>query len=442
MMYRLLLWLRDPTNQQWVKPAIGSLLAIVFALMAAWGNTLLPPDFLPPIEAETLNSLLGVIASSMLAVSIFSLSIMVSAFATAASAATPRASELVVGDRSAHAAIASFLSAFIFAIIAKTALGLGYYGVNGRFLLFLCTLFVLGYLVVALIRWVKTLSSLGRMGNTLGKIEDAAERAMRTHRSEPYMGAGPGGPPPEGAIAVLADRVGTLRHIDLQALQDWADAAPGVLHLQVRPGALVHPGTVLLAAACPMAPDAKKLRQAFVLGPARSFDQDPRFGLIVLSEVAQRALSPAVNDPGTAIAVMNTLTRVLVDVQAEPDAGDADRADAKLRYPRLTLPPLHDADFIDHSFGPIARDGAATLEISLRMLKLLRAVAQHCPAPLAQAARAQALTMLHWADKSLVLDSERAQVRALYTQLYGAPPVAADAHAGDNPPHQTQEAGP
>lgn len=226
-MYRLLLWLRAPTNLLWVKPAIGSLLALVFALLAAWCNTLLPA-----IEAETLNNLLSVIASSMLAVSIFSLSIMVTAFANVAAAATPRASERVVGDHGAHTGIASFLSAFIYAIIAKIALGLGYYGPTGRFLLFLSTLFVLGYLVVALIRWVKTLSSLGRMGNTLGKIEDAAERAMRAYRTAPTMGAAPGGPPPEGAVSVFADPVGTLRHVDLKALQEWAEAASCVLHLQ------------------------------------------------------------------------------------------------------------------------------------------------------------------------------------------------------------------
>ena len=47
----------------------------------------------------------------------------------------------------------------IYAIIANTALGLGLYGSTGRFILFVCTMGVLLYLIVTLVRWVKTLSA-------------------------------------------------------------------------------------------------------------------------------------------------------------------------------------------------------------------------------------------------------------------------------------------
>jgi uncharacterized membrane protein len=87
----------------------------------------------------------------------------------------------------------------------------------------------------------------------------------------------------------------------------------------VRPGSFVGPDTVLATASrckipmsmrevnsneAPPAPDAKAVRECFVLSTTRSHDQDPRFCLIVLSEVALRALSPAVNEPGTAIAAV------------------------------------------------------------------------------------------------------------------------------------------
>lgn len=88
-MYRFFLWLKDSENQLWVKPAIGSLLAVMFALLAALGNQFELPESVPKIDRETLDGLLTVIASSMLAVTTFSLSIMVSAFAMAASGASP-----------------------------------------------------------------------------------------------------------------------------------------------------------------------------------------------------------------------------------------------------------------------------------------------------------------------------------------------------------------
>jgi uncharacterized membrane protein len=47
---------------------------------------------------------------------------------------------------------------------------------------------------------------------------------------------------------------------------------------------------------------------AFADWRSRAYNQDVRFGIIVLSETAQRALSPAVNDPGTAIFIIDRIT--------------------------------------------------------------------------------------------------------------------------------------
>jgi uncharacterized membrane protein len=149
-MYRLLIWLKDAQNRLWVKPAIGSMVAVLVAALAALGNQLIPPGILPEIERETLDALLDVIASSMLVVATFSLSIMVSAFSSAAAGASPRATQLVASDESTQNAISSFISAFIYAIIANTALGLQLYGPEGRFILFVSTMLVLVFLIYTL----------------------------------------------------------------------------------------------------------------------------------------------------------------------------------------------------------------------------------------------------------------------------------------------------
>ncbi len=406
-MYRLILWIRDSENQLWVKPAIGSLVAVLFALLAAAGNQFIPVGRLPVIEPETLDSLLGVIASSMLAVTTFSLAIMVSAFASAAEGATPRATALVIGDTDTHTAIASFISAFIYSIIAKTAVGLGYYGPNGRFILFLSTLLVLGYLIWTLVRWVKTLSRLGRMDNTISKITVAASAAMRRHRLSPRMGALASVPPPLGATPIRATRVAYLQHIDMEALQRLATESDGRLHILVRPGALTHPGTVLAMADCAQPLSDDHVREAFVFGDGRSFDQDPRFGLIVLSEVALRALSPAINDPGTAIAAMTAMTQVLIDAKPDPD-------DDVPEHDRLTLADLAEDDFIHAGFDPIARDGAATIEVAIRMQKLLGAIADNCGGALARAAHRQAQTAMQRADQAMALEHDKSAVRQAF----------------------------
>lgn len=413
--YRALIWLKSPDNRLWVKPALGSVVAVLIAMAAAVGNRLIPTGLLPDIDRSTLDNLLGVIASSMLGVATFSLSIMVAAFSSAAAGASPRAIQLVAGDTDTQNAITTFISAFIYAIIANTALGLGLYGGTGRFILFVCTMGVLLYLIVTLIRWVKTLSVLGRMENTLAKLETAAADAMRAHRRSPGMGALVAQTLPATGVPLRADKLGYLRHIDMQALQDHAVAASVRLHLRVRPGQLAHPGTTLLVVEDPAADasrfDAEVLRGAFVLGDARSFDQDPRFGLIVLSEVAQRALSPAVNDPGTAIAAMNTITRVLVDDGKHPLA-------ESLRFDRLTQIPLNPADFIHQAFDPIARDGAGVPEVQMRMQKLLSIIAKGCDRAVAMAAHEQAGISMQRALQAMVLDRDKAQLREVHAELF------------------------
>lgn len=61
------------------------------------------------------------------------------------------------------------------------------------------------------------------------------------------------------------------------------------------------------------------VNRAVVLGADRSFHMDPRFGLTTLAEIASRALSPGINDPGTAIDVIKRLIRILIaDLSGQP----------------------------------------------------------------------------------------------------------------------------
>ena len=138
-----------------------------------------------------------------------------------------------------------------------------------------------------------------------------------------------------------------------------------------------------------------------------------RFGLLALSETAQRALSPATNDPGTAIDVMNRLTRVLLDSQLAALASEASTP----QHDRLTLAGLDEADLVLDSFDPIARDGAGILEVCLRMQRLLAAIAASSPSPtVARAARDMATRALVRARQGLAHDFEREAVTACHKQ--------------------------
>ncbi len=411
--YRILLWLRDRRNLVWTTPAAASVIAVAMAFSAAAGNVWLPPELLPNIKAETLESLLGVLATSMLSVTTFSLAVMVSAFAAAASGTTPRALELVMGDDSTRLAIASFIAAFIYSIIAKTALGLSYYGQNGRFILFLSTVLVLAYLIITLILWVKTLTRLGRLENTLEKIEDATQVALDAFRHSPTMRAHASPDPLPPGNEVRASEVGYLTHIDMVSLQELAEHAGTHFHVRVRPGSLISPGACLASSESADPELLEKIAEAFLIGGERSYDQDPRFGLIVLSETAQRALSSAVNDPGTAIQVMTIMTRLLIGKPKKP-------ADEKpLKFNRISVIELDQAALISDGFDPISRDGAGMLEVGVRMQKLLAIIAKNSNPIIAKAAITQAHVALQRATKRFEIESDMHMLSETHRVLFG-----------------------
>ena len=112
-----------------------------------------------------------------------------------------------------------------------------------------------------------------------------------------------------------------------------------------------------------------------IVGNDRVFDHDPRFGLVVLSEIASRALSAAVNDPGTAIDDIGRLVRLFVlwSDRTERNDGAAKKRKTPL-YDRVEVPELSVRDMLDDAFSAIGRDGATMVEVAIRLQKDLRSL--------------------------------------------------------------------
>ena len=258
MWYKIKIWLQNPSENLWLTPALGAIFAIFFSLFATASRYFIPANAVPNISIETLSSLLDIIASSMLAVTTFSLSIMVAAFASASSSGTPRAYKLMMNDDNTRLAITSFISAFIYAVIAKIALGLEYYGPSGRFVLFVSTILVLMYLIYTLIRWVHTLSQLGTLTNTIAKIEEAAGHALREFRTYPHYGATGQRPQGSPAFQISSPSTGYLTNFDIEGLEALANTHQLHLHLEHMPGKFLDPQLPLVSIYSPTQIDAKE----------------------------------------------------------------------------------------------------------------------------------------------------------------------------------------
>ena len=109
MWFKLKLWWNNPAENLWFTPTLGALFAILFSLFATASRYFIPNTAVPNISIDTLSNLLDIISSSMLAVTTFSLSIMVAAFASASTSGTPRAYKLMMSDDNTRLAITSFI---------------------------------------------------------------------------------------------------------------------------------------------------------------------------------------------------------------------------------------------------------------------------------------------------------------------------------------------
>ena len=398
------------SRRLWVRATLYCLAGVATALVAILLGPFIPEEMTKAFGADAVDPILSIIASSMLAVTTFSLSTLVAATSAAASSATPRATSLLLEDTTAQRALSTFLGTFLFSLVGLIALHAGLYGGGGRLVLFIVTLGVIAVIVLTLLRWIDHLSTLGRVGETIDRVKTAAMTGMRDHLEDPLLGGAPAGVTPPGAVPVSPIKVGYLQHIDMPHLQALCEARDLDLYLTARAGAFCAPGTPMLfvrarAGANPDETITQAILDALTIGPRRTFEQDPRFGLIVPAEIASRALSPAVNDPGTAIDVMTTMVEVLA---VEPRA---DHLRAAPDFPRVHVSPVTLRDMFEDAFLPIARDGAENPDIGIRLQKSLRALANLPGGRLHTIAREMAEACLARALESLAFEPDRARLK-------------------------------
>ena len=367
-------WLLKRARRQiWFGAAAISLFAVIVAATAGWLARHIPYEFTGDVGQDSVGTVLGIIASSMLAVTTFSLTAMVSAYGSATQLATPRATQLLVSDPTAQRSLSTFLGAFIFAMVGIIGLQTSLYGGQGRVVLLIATVLLIALVVVTLLRWIAHLAGFGRMADVIDRVENAACAAMASFAADPHLGGAAPAAVPDDARPVAATTIGYVTHVDVAAIDEVAVEHGLIVHVEAIAGTLVHPARPLVRVTGAALTDAAQqaLIGAFTIERHRSFDHDPRLGLIALSEIASRALAPATNDPGTAIEVLNALLRALSLLPADTGAA--------VRHPRVHVPRPSIDDLLDDAFLPIVREGVGEGEVALRLLTVLEALRTSLP---------------------------------------------------------------
>lgn len=407
---RLRFFVNRLRERLWVKPLVVGLVSIggVFIIKAA---DLTGVGYITPnISLDSLEKLLSIMASSMLVIATFAVGSMVTAYASASTIATPRSFALVIADDVSQNALSTFIAAFIFSIVALIALKNQYFEQASRFTLFIATVMVLAFVIVTFLRWVDVIARLGRMGSTIDKVEEATAKALGKRRDHPTLYAVPARHPLEGARPVFATTVGYVQRVDIMVLQEFAAEVKGRISVASLPGTFVASNRPLAFIKCEdPEQDVERVIRAFVIGGKRTFEDDPRFGLVVLSQIALRSLSPAVNDPGTAIDIIGTFVRLFCDWARPVEAKDS----GEVVYDLVEVQELSVQDLFDDAFAGIARDGAGMIEVASRLQKALGTLASLNNMAIREAAIFYARRALAYSEKALQLPEEISVIREI-----------------------------
>jgi uncharacterized membrane protein len=126
----------------------------------------------------------------------------------------------------------------------------------------------------------------------------------------------------------------------------------------------------------PIADD--QLRACVAIGAERTLEQDPRFVFRVLVDIASKALSPAINDPTTAVLVLDQIQHLLLSV------GQRDLDERQVRDRDGTLRLVHDgpdwSDFVMLAVSEVRQFGAASIQVGRRLRAMLEHLIEALPA--------------------------------------------------------------
>lgn len=364
----------------WVLPTVFVVVAVVAGTLLSLIDVGRDSPLAFQGTADDARSLLIDITSTMVTVIALLLGLAVVALQLSSTQFSPRLLRNFLRDRPNQVVLGVFVGTF-----AYSAAGLFTVGVAGgqrsdEFPRFAVT--------VAIVLLFVSLGLLVFFADHLAHSIQVDHIMRRVERSTlPVIGelaaADRTGPPvPDGAAAVAARTSGYLQTVDVDRLARAAAAHRVGVRLRVPVGEHVVAGSTL-AWAWPATPrDPLPTTEAFAtaldatvrIGFERTLEQDPGFGVRQLIDTACKALSPAVNDPYTAIQAVEHLSVLFAALAARPlgdqvvAAGDA----------TVTVPSRSFAEHLGLGVGLVRRYGASEPTVIQALLRLLSTALSAC----------------------------------------------------------------
>ncbi|MFC8240681.1 DUF2254 domain-containing protein [Streptomyces chartreusis] len=316
-------------------------------------------------DAKAVVSAVGSAMMTFIGV-VFSISLV--AVQMASGQFTPRVVRLFVRSRITKATFAVFLATFVLTLLVLTAFDTVDDPRDVTTLPLVQSILTLGMVALSLLLFVLYVNATLQLMRVSHVIARIAKESFRVIASMP---APAGGQDTPGLGSVTAwvpheGRAGVLRDVHVARLVRAARKHGVVLRLVPRIGDFVVPGTPVLAVHGGSAPPRGALRYTTSVGVERTYHQDLGFGLRQLSDIALRALSPAVNDPTTAVQALDRVVQFLTALSRHPLEAALHRDRGGMV--RLVQPVPGWNELVDLGFTEVRGFAGRSPQVSRRML--------------------------------------------------------------------------
>jgi len=354
-----------------------------FPATSAWVPTVLFPSHADPQVAQVI--LAGIAASIMTVVSIV-FAILLMTLTLASMQFSPRIIVSFSRDRVTQWTLGIFLGTFLYCLAALPAARSLPYP-------FAPVATVLGAMVLALVCvglllfFIHHISQAISVNHIVDRIAEETEAMIDEIMPWPHLlnhhvkDAEPLRPNPS-EVAVLSHDSGYIRFVDTRRLVALAKHYHVTIRVLRRVGHFVPAGIPLtmVSKGNRLPPEGTaELVAAFDFGPTRTLQQDVEFGVLQIVDVALKAISPAVNDPTTAINCIDQLSRILIRFASrEPPE--------ELLYDppgivRASIGWIHFERLLEAAFEQIRMYAKTDVAVSLRLLRALGDIAASTPDP-------------------------------------------------------------
>lgn len=325
------------------------------------------------------TAMLEAIVSANLAFLVFTFGSLLVAIQVASAQLTPRIiATTLLSDRIIKYCVGLFIFTLLFAISSQNRME----GEVRQFVAFIAAFLgivcfaAFFYLIDHASRILRPVSVLAQVGSAgLDVIDSVYPERSRGSESEETKRTVLGDP---SAVIAHRDKSGIVLSVDVPEILAQACRANAVIEFAPQVGDFVAVDEPLFFIHGDGEVDERVLRDAVVFGSERTLEQDPTFAFRIVVDIALRALSPAINDPTTAVLAIDQLHRLLRAAGKRHLRTD-ERLDREGRLRALVRTPNWE-DFVHLSFREIRRCGSDNLQVARRLRSMIENLLKTLPA--------------------------------------------------------------